>query len=371
MSWTLNETACIGHHRGLLAGLILLLAISAYAQETPTIEVITENAGSSIILRWPVGLKINHRVDDTEIFLSFSHPIENDGLAAIPAQLSSMIEDLQYGYDSLLLRLHTGIEPKLYVLTDGVRIELSRRASYTQEERAQLDYLRALALYNDGQLRQSRMLLKELIGADGGSADTTELLAQIEDELGRGPVALVLAKRSLETEPGSESIQQQHRYLRRTHGDQLRIDTQWQNAERAETQFITRLSGRYAAKPDVSVSGLVENRKVDIDALQKIDGAIADFNGNRQRAELRLHKDWERSQNTQLLLFVRSGERSIGGSIRQTSGFDLGRTTVSLVMNEPYWDLVEGIVDGGSRDRIAFDFVSRTIGRLDAALGVS
>jgi hypothetical protein len=342
-----------------------------YAQRAPAIKVVTENAGSTIILRWPIGLMIEHKFDSPELFFSFSRPIENEKVAEIPAHLSSMIEDVQYGYDTLLLRLRVGIEPKVNVLADGIRIELSRRPPYTPEERAQLDYLRALALYNDGQRRESRKLLKELASRNSESAEATELLMQIEDELGRGPVALSLAEGLVKNDPNPVWVRQQRQYLRRAYGDQLRIDTLWWNAEEAETQFISRLSGRYSIKPDLSWSGLAENRKVEIDQIQSVNGDITDFNGNRQRLQLELRKDWERPQTTQFLLFAKSGKRKLGAGIRHTFGLDLGRPTVSLIMNEPYWDLVEGIVGSGSRNRAAIDFATQSIPRMYTALGAS
>ncbi len=351
--------------------LIIFLTETIYAQDAPIINIVKDNETAKIVLHWPSQVKTESKINGSELFFSFSRAIENDDLENVPTQLPSMIEDVQYGYDTLLLRLGSGVAPKVMMLKDGVRIELTKFPSNAADERNQLDYLRAQALFSSGQLLEARKVLKALTAHSQANPESTELLAQTEDELGRGPVAMSVVDEFLKTNPDSASIRQQRHYLHSTYGDQLRIDNQWLNTEKAETQLITQLSGRTNFKPGYSLSGLVENRKVEIDELQRIDGDVTGFDASRQRLQFQLRKDWKRPQTTELMLFAKSGKRNLGAGIRHTFEYDSGQSTMSLILNEPYWDLVEGIADGGSQNKFALDFVTQRIPHLYTTLGIS
>jgi hypothetical protein len=339
----------------------------------PTIEVNRENTKSLVILRWPRATKTEYRLEGRNLFFAFNQSMQNDGIADIATLLPSVVEAVDYGYDSLLLQLNKGVLARVVPLSDGVRIALSQPTSAATDEAGRLEYLRALALYNDGEVMESRKQLRDLTAREPHNVDALALLAQIEEQLGRGVVAMSVLRGLPATGTAMAPwIEQETQYLTQAYGNTLQIDGQWREVENAETEVITPLSGRYnIAKYKLSLAFSAENRWVEIGAVQRSDGSISSFDGTRQRGDLELRKDWASAQGTVFSLSAASAGVGIGGGVRHEVGSDFGVTGLSVFFNEPYYEFVESVIDGGSRDQVIIDHSARIGKRLTGDVGVS
>ncbi|MGC1955126.1 MAG: hypothetical protein WA970_21620 [Gammaproteobacteria bacterium] len=346
---------------------------SSEVQGIPKIEIDRKESDLALSLRWPEEIRTEYRLEGQDLILSFSKPIQNAAISQLTRSLPTAVEAIDYGYDSLLLRLREGILARVFLLPDGVRIELSEGVPSGVMGGTRLDYQRALALYNERDVMEARRVLRVLVNQQPDNTDAAGLLSEIENQLGRGTVALTLLDDLSAT--GTDIapwIAQQRRYLHQAYGDRVQVDAQGLKVQDGETQLITQLSGGYnIRKGGLSFRLLAENRLVEVDAVQRTDGSISSFRGNRQLVQLQLRKDWQPAQGTILSLFGASEGIGVGGGVRHEIGSDFGVTGLSFSINEPYNGLLESIIDGGSRDQLALNHRAQIVRRLTGDVGVS
>lgn len=374
MFWVIRKFNCKLIFHAFLLYFVPVIVNSSALQNAPQIKVTQQGSRTSLILVWPEKVLTEHRREGRNLILTFDKPIRNNKITTIPRLLPGAVESTDYGYDSLLLRLVEGVGAQVVPLADGVRIEFAVEVQKGSTENLRVKYLRALALYNERQIMEARRILQGLVPRQPDDADITSLLAEIEDRLGRGTVALNLLNdfAAATGETMAPWTRQQQQYLRRLYGDKLQADSHWEHVQNEETQWITRLSDRYnTPKNNLSLALLAENRWIDVDAVQRSDGSVSSFKGARQWGQLELRKDWVSAQGSVLYLSAASNGVGVGGGIRHEIGSNFGVTGLSALFNQPFYEFAVSTVDDGTRDRFAIDHKARLGNWLMGDFGVS
>lgn len=363
---------CSAFPRVVALAVTLAFAVPAVAQ-TPSarIDATREAAGATLSLTWPGAVGSEVRQEGRELSLTFARPLGTPPLESVPERLQGWVDNVLYGYDSLLLVLAEGVAAEVSRERDGVRIAFSpdRRSRRTAEAEAaeqaaqrRIDYFTAVTLMESGQVRQARGLLVDLLARDPADAQSTALLAQAEERLGRWRQAVRLYDRGLDLTPDEPSLVVGKARLLHERGDRLQVDYDLFRVRDADVQRVTRISGVTDLGWSIGGAGSsllysLEDRRVDVDAVQRPGGGLEPFHGSRRRAELALLHDWPEREQSRLSLFL---ARSTAGA-GYTHGWrgEESDTRAGIAWNEPSFAFLEGLVGGGRRDRLFFQHEER------------
>ncbi len=356
----------------------------AQAQTSPPSARAEAEAGpqqARFALRWPVAVTLDAvERRGRELILLFNRPLGGVALDSVPGRLSGWVDNVQYGYDMVLLTLATGVTADVVADRNGVTVTFAQDANAQRSAEAvkadaaadrRLDYFKALTLLEGGQTREARALLRDRL-QDGprdaqSTAQSTALLAQAEERLGRWREAVAAYDAALELTPDEPSLVQGKARLLYDNGDRARLDTDWQSVRGADVQRIQRLTGVVTLPGANSLRYALENRLVDVDAAQQRDGTPAPFHGARQRMEFTLSHDWPEVERTDLTLFA--ARRLLGVGVTHGWKDDDSETRVGAAWSEPTFAFLEGIVSAGRRDRLFVQHEERLSDRWNLTLG--
>lgn len=115
---------------------------------------------------WKVDVTVSTEWSGRDLVLRFSRPLGAAPFGELGPQLAGDVESLRYGYDSLLLQLAPGIEPRVESTGSGVAVTLTRvggGAAVAENGQAQLGFVRAKALLRSGSASAARAELQRYI----------------------------------------------------------------------------------------------------------------------------------------------------------------------------------------------------------------
>ena len=97
--------------------------------------------------------------------LRFNRPLADAPIAEAGSRLGDAVETLRYGYDSMLLRLSPGFEPRVETTGTGVVVTLRRAAAEPGRpaDQSRLDFIRAKALLASGEVASARAELQRFV----------------------------------------------------------------------------------------------------------------------------------------------------------------------------------------------------------------
>ncbi|MGF7176335.1 tetratricopeptide repeat protein [Azospirillum doebereinerae] len=372
--WVLNRWALA------LAAFLCFVAVLPMRAQTPVpvaqVEAVRDDASARFALRWPGKIATEVERQGREVVLRFSRPLGAVALDTVNDRLQGWVDGIQYGYDSVLLVLAPGILAEVSSDPSGVAVAFTHEPVPVRSKEAEvaeraaqrrLDYFKAVTMIEGGQLRQSRSLLLDVLRAEPRDAQSTALLAQAEERLGRWRESLRAYSTALKLTPNEPSLVLGKARLLREYGDRVRMDFDRQVVKGAESQHILRLTGTHDVGQSTSLVYALENRFVDADAVQRKDGSQRPFHGKRQKLELGLAKDWPELQRSTLSFHV--AQRTLGVGLTHAWRGDTSETRAGVAWNEPNFAFLEGIVGAGQRDRVFLQHDERLSERWNLTLG--
>jgi tetratricopeptide (TPR) repeat protein len=366
----------------LLALLVVATPILPGRSQTPPwmaqVEVTREGGRARFVLRWP-GAVATEEIErrGRELTLRFSRPLGGVALDSVPGRLQGWVDNVLYGYDSVLLVLAADVVADVVADRSGVVVTFTKEAKSVHTAgaalaervaRRRLDYFRALTLLEGGQEREARALLRDQAQHGPRDAQSSALLAQTEERLGRWREAAAAYDDALAQTPDEPSLIVGKARLLHENGDRARIDSDWQQVRGADVQRIQRLTGVMNLPGSNTIAYALENRRVDVDAAIHRDGASAPFHGARQRMEFAIAHDWPEGERSTLTFHA--AQRVLGVGLTHGWKDEDSETRVGLTWNEPSFATLEGIIGGGRRDRLFVQHEARLSDRWSFGFGV-
>lgn len=348
------------------AVLALFWAAPVAAQSPTTLDArpISETA-LTLTIRGPA--IENTEIDGREVVVRFAAPIRPERIEETVEDNPTWIETIEYGYDSLVVRFAPSVETLIELDAGGLTIFANRpangqapvEAAGADPQRIRLDYYRALALIESGAVADGRALLVQLQRANPRNIEVMLLLARAEEQMGRPRRAVMRYDQALALDPNLPGAIRDRQRLARDLADTARITTRYQDVENGETQIITAIDGTLSSDEGLTFGYMLENRAMEAGTVTRRDGSVERFEGDRQRGSLTLTPP-------------RTGDLQVAGSLYASNhvagagvelDLDHGNRAIGVEArwSEPTFNFVEGIVDGGARDRIATDW-QRTYG---------
>jgi hypothetical protein len=132
----------------------------------PGIQAGLDGGGSGFLsLNWNEPVVIRSEWANQELTLRFNRPLADAPIAEAGSRLGDAVETLRYGYDSVLLRLSPGFEPRVETTGTGVVVTLGRSAAELGRpaDQSRLNFIRAKALLASGEVASARAELQRFV----------------------------------------------------------------------------------------------------------------------------------------------------------------------------------------------------------------
>ncbi len=197
----------------------------------------------------------------------------------------------------------------------------------------------------DGAKAELEALLKEV----PTSIEVMAALAGVETQLGGWRRAVGLYDRALGLNPDDPSLVRAKAELLREYGPRVRVDIDRRKVKKADRQIVARATGEMLAGG--SIAGFAfEGNDLDAPVVRRLNGVLENFDGRRFRGEGYVSLDHEAGGVTRLSLI--GGTGIVGAGIRHTRSLADGTLRLALIAQDPYWDVVDGLVNEARTDRV-------------------
>ncbi len=318
-----------------------------------------------LIFVWNEPVSVLHDIDGRELVLRFSRALPPSLIDDINTRTDGWIDWGTIGYDSLLFHAARSVQFQVKAEDEThISVELISRpeealkpAKQTHPPRQReatalrLARLKALWLADSGELFAARRKLADLHEQYPDKAELLPDMAAIEARLGQWQQAVAYYNQALEMgyrdAPGISA----KAGLLYEYGPRVRLDMDWQQLHDADWQYIKQLSGESPLGDRTQLGFLYEHRSIRDNELRRIEGALGPFRGERDYFQLFVQRyfDWAAKAR-----FSVSGgnENAVGFRAEYSQRLDLARIWVDADYHAPAWEYVEGVVDGGTVDRL-------------------
>jgi hypothetical protein len=226
---------------------------------------------------------------------------------------------------------------------------------------------RARLMMETGDAAGAKAELERLLREVPNSIEVMSALASVESQLGGWRRAVGLYDRALGLNPDDPSLIRAKAELLREHGPRVRFDFDHRKVKKGDRQIVARLSSEALAGPSI-VGFALEGNDLDTPSVRRLDGSIVAFEGRHYRGEGYVALDHETGGLTRMSLI--GGTGIVGAAVRHTRQFAEGTLRLAAIVQDPYWDVVDGLVNEARTDRVqaAFERVLGTSWRVAGRL---
>lgn len=314
--------------------------------------------------------KATLRQDGREVLVSFPHPLPDFNAQALQDQAVGLLEGVNVGFDTLLLRLTPGVAVTRTDEAGNLRLVVQPASGaaggepqpgqpVTEADKEGAQRLRLLGAQlqaQSGQISEARGQFGDLILAMPGNPEPMSGLAGIEQGSGRWRQALALYQRAQQLDPDNLAVADAISGIERTHGGRLRTDLEYRRTDGGEgtglsTAVIEGLSGQQPVG-DGWLLGFSSNlAQVNAAQVQQPSGQVESMIGMRQRSEFSVQHDGLDGTVAAASAYLTGAIP--GAGIRGELPDDSGSTFLRADYHRPNWDFFQSLVNNGTRDRIA------------------
>jgi hypothetical protein len=343
---------------------------SARAQGTPRLTYEPSGGDFLITIQMEGASRATLRQDGREVLVSFPRPLPDFNAQTLQDQAVGLLEGVNVGFDTLLLRLTPGVTVTRIDEAGGLRLVVQPEAGASgtatptgepiteanKEGAQRLQLLGAQLQAQSGQVSDARQQFGDLILAMPGNPEPMSGLAGLEQGSGRWRQARALYQRAQELDPENLSVADAIAAIDRTHGGRLRTDLEYRKTDGGEGTglSIAVIEGVSGQQPlgDGWLLGFSANAaKVNAAQVQQPTGVVESVIGWRQRAELSVQHDSLNGAVAAASAYL-TGENP-GFGARGELPDDSGVTFLRADYRRPNWDFFQSLVNNGTRDRIA------------------
>ncbi len=355
----------------------------ARATRSATVSFGPAESGFAITIEAPGALRATIREEGQDLLISFPGPLPRLDAAALQEEAAGWVEAVNTGYDALLLQLAPGVVASRAGDGRRLRILLTRQpaadtglASEVTPEMAEqgefrLRLLEAQLLVLTGRLGEARQQYQALRAAMPERAEPVSGLASVEHQAGRWRRSMALYREAVLLDPADPSLAATLAAIERERAPRLRAEFEYRHLEHgvstAEADTVIGEVGGFQAFGEGWRLGVTFGlAHVSASQLQRANGAVGPFSGERQHFELFVQYD--APGGATVIGSVFGTEETAGVGLRAQLPDDSGFTTLRADYHRPNWDFVESIVEHGTRDRLAVGRFQRLLPGLTARL---
>ena len=315
-----------------------------------------------IVLEWPTAVHVTEQTQNAnELLLHFDQPLLEKHFLPLDQQFSDWINNAQYGYDSLLLKLKPGVTASFASNGGSVDIELIQRdhangqtkpiAATTVSNNERLTRLHAKLNSQTGEVQQSKQQLKQLLAFGSPNPDLVLAdLAEIEWQTGRWKKALQLYNQAIEFAPNKPFLVERKQQLLAQQAPIVSIKA---NREEIgdEHHNVYQLATKTLVSPTTEVGLSLDHRQISPALL--VDPTLPSSANDFQRTRAYFSAEIDHPSNGYSQWGIDLSDSSIGASAGYSHYAWGGTFNYDLKYNTPYWKLLEGIYHSATSDRVS------------------
>ncbi len=322
----------------------------------PQLKADVSEDRADITIDWAQPVVVQVETQEGEVLLRLDQPVDPNLVKGLAEQMPEWLTSVIAGYDSLLFVGKPDVDLNFAHDAETSRLTLTRAIAQASAEGGdptdlRLEILRARLKARTGETDEAREKLARLQTSNPENPDVLVELANIEESVGSWRRASGLYERALGLDPERRDAAAAQRALDREFGEFVRVDTDYQKVHGGDDQVITVVSGRFLPTDALDVGFSLENRYLDDDQVLPANGVNESVSIQRQRGEIYVGGS------------PASGHRIEGAALGSASGPGASArynyqtpdtsTTLTATWNRAYWELVEGIADDASQDRLS------------------
>lgn len=372
---------------GFLIGLIaVFFPLSSFAENVNFTHHIEHNR-LKIILKWPATISFSAEVERSnlvpidvkgknlrgvlpggstenktshqgqKLVLRFDRPIEAPGLLNLPAEIPNWIENVEMGFDTLLIKTPNPAKFEVFSADDQVMIQVAMASAVEANKggtadssvNQELRHLQSNLISRKGKF-EAQSKLTDLLEQYPNDHEIIISLAEVEDRLGRWRQSIELYDRALKLEPSDTDAIIAKSYQQEQLGPQVRIDQFYRDTTNEEVQSITRATAQQTFYQNYLFGVNYEYRELNDNlARPGLDGVSRVFQGNRQQWGVFVERQHDFAHTR---VSIVGQEDEPGAALEHRRQIAVGELFLRGVYNEPYWDFLEGITNEGVASRL-------------------
>jgi hypothetical protein len=285
-----------------------------------------------------------------KLILRFNQAIEAKAILNLPQNVPGWIEDIYVGFDSIALTTLNQsnfevFQNKNSALIKITALEIPGNTGANEEIR----HLKS-SLISKKPKFIAHSELSDLVKQHPRDPQILADMAGVEERMGRWRESMGLYAQSLELKPGNKDLYLSRSYMEEQFGPQVRADQYYQDTENEETQWVTRFMARQTFFKNYLFGVEYENRAIDDnDPRPRLDGNLQVFEGSRDRWETFV----ERSHGfAHTRLSILGQDSDVGAALQHRRELMVGNLFLRGSYNEPYWGLVEALINDGTVSRL-------------------
>jgi len=332
------------------------------------------------------------RREGHEALLSFPHALPPIDARALQECASGLLEGVSVGYDTLLLTLAPGATIARTDAERGLRLQLrhapaedrtsqqsppavaampgmpgsrapaggdgrlAEAAAEDDQGELRLRLLEAQIQAQTGQVAEARQGFEALRRDMPASPEPLNGLAGLALRGGRWRQALALYEEALLLDPGEPGATAAVRAIERAAGSRLRAEIEYRETQGGlgtgrSTAVIGGIGGHQRFGAGWRLGFATDVAQVDALQVQRQNGTVGSFSGDRHRAEVSLQHDGLDGLVAAGSLFLTGDTPGFG--LRAELPDDRGVTALRAEYRRPNWDFFQSLIENGTRDRLA------------------
>lgn len=357
----------------------MLITLGLFARDADAAPFTAQENANGIEIRFENLPLANAAINEAqnEIALKFSTPVPDGIFSALETSYPQWIAFSFSGYDSAVVRSSRPVSFTAREDGNGFVLTLSTDGATTVPETGAVadpvEVQKARLLSETGQAGAARDAFGRLIATYPRDAALRRAAGDAEMRAGNPSAALSHYDAAMELSPEDASLRAARAQALRDIGSFIRVGSDWQFVEDADTQVQSDVEGRIHLGGGVSIAFEGENRSVEDDAVQvPADGSLEAYDDTRQRGEVSL-------------VYARDGIELRAGATGQVGGeggSDIGAVAALLrrtpddevelraAWREPWWETTSGIRYNGVRDGASLTYSRRITPSVSAHAGL-
>lgn len=313
------------------------------------------------------------------VLLRFARPLPDGAFDGLDTRLPDWIQSVSTGYDTVLLRTVTSVAASLAGTAPDRHLRLAALpaapAGYVAAGAAagpadgptvRLDVVRAQLRQRAGDYAGALQDLRTLDRGHPDDLDILPALADAEDTAGSWRNAWLIDHRITRLAPQSVDAAAAAADLYRANGQQIRVDNDLSISDGSDRQYSTVVQGRIQPTDRGEVGMSAEWRHLHDGQLTRADGTQQNVSMDKFQGDI--YGLYRFDDDSAAKLSLLPATDSLGFEARYRTPAFTGQTTLTATYHRPYWDLVEGIADGGWVDRLELGHTRPVFGDLTASL---
>lgn len=342
------------------------------------INIMKTNTSAVVRFEWSNPVAAITRYSDAELYLSFNQPLTGADISTIMKELWMYIDDIRYGYDSVLIILKDKVATNVTHENKAIVVEFLSSGDENYElyypkqgvDRSKLDrlnYLKVLTFLKLGNLDSAGVILNDLLKNDPGNVEYSISLSEIETRLGNWQSALNRLDRILEHNPKEDRITSARQDILKKHGSNIGLTSYYQNISDSSQMGIFKLDSFIRLDKNWRLYLDFDYRNVQL--FSNIPGTNKTLKNNGDR--LFLMPGIEREQDgTKMMLSLFSNKQMGGIKLGLLTGPSRSKLNLGVTYHRPYLNHVGAILNDVTRDSIEFGYQQKISNRYQAKYGV-